>query len=78
MRVYPIQKMKNSLYWSESIHINVLQEKPELEKLHLYLDGAHEGGCKKPGETFTAVQRNISLLFRKQAYDGESIEHTTT
>ena len=47
-------KIKDSLYSSEPIHINLLQEKPEIQELQLNLDGAHEGDCNKPGETFTA------------------------
>ena len=42
------------LYSSESIHINLLQEEPEIQELRLNLDGAHEGDCNKPGEKFTA------------------------
>ena len=28
--------------------------KPKIQELQLNLDGAHEGDCRKPGETFTA------------------------
>ena len=45
---------QDSLYSSEPIHINLLQEKPEFQELQLSLDSAHEGDCNKPGETFTA------------------------
>ena len=48
------QKIPYTLQYSEPIHINLLQEKPEIQELQLNLDGAHEGDCNKPGETFTA------------------------
>ena len=36
-----------------------------MEKLQLHLHVAHEADCEKPGETFTAGERNISRLFYK-------------
>ena len=44
-------KIKNSLYSSESININLLQEEPEMQELKLQIGGKQEGCCKKPGET---------------------------
>ena len=48
-----------------------------MEELQHHLHGAHKGDWTKPGETFTAGQRNISLLFYKGACDRESIIHST-
>ena len=56
MHVYPIHfqwPSKDSLCSSKSIHINLLQEEPEMQELQLNIDGTHEGDCKKPKETFT-------------------------
>ena len=47
-------KIKNSLYSSESININLLQEESEMQELKLQIGGKHEGYCKKPGETSKA------------------------
>ena len=49
-----------------------------MEELQLHLHVAHEADCEKPGETFTAGQRNISRLFYKRACDRESTIHLTT
>ena len=56
----------------------MLQEEPEMQELKLQLDDTHKDDCKNPRETFTAGQRNILLLFYKQACDRESIIHSTT
>ena len=37
---------KNSLYSSKSIHINLLEEEPEIQELRLQLDDTHKGDCK--------------------------------
>ena len=55
----------------------MLQEEPEMQELQFHLDGAYEGDCRKPGETFIVGQRNISLLFYKQVCDREIIIHST-
>ena len=34
-----------------------------MQKLQLNVDGAHEGDCKKPGEAFSAGQRNTCYCF---------------
>ena len=44
-------KIKDSIYSSESININMLQEEPEMQELRLQIDDKHEGDCKKPGKT---------------------------
>ena len=49
-----------------------------MQELQLHLHGAYKGNCKMPGETLTASQRYISLLFYKLAYDGKIIIHSTT
>ena len=47
-------KTKDSLYSSESININLLQEEPDMQELRLQIDGKHEADYKKPGETSKA------------------------
>ena len=56
----------------------MLQEEPKMQELKLQLNDTHEGDYKNPRETFTAGQRNILLLFYKQACDRKSIIHSTT
>ena len=34
-----------------------------MQEMQLILDGAHERDCNKPGETFTAGQRNTLYCF---------------
>ena len=49
-----------------------------MEEFQLNLNVAHEADCEKPGETFTAGQRNISRLYYKRVCDRESIIHSIT
>ena len=49
-----------------------------MQELRVQLDGTHEGDCKKPEETLTAGQGNITLLFCKRACGKESIILITT
>ena len=41
----------------------MLQEEPEMQELQLNIDGAHEGDCKKPAETFTKDYWNTQFCF---------------
>ena len=52
---------EDHLYSSETVHINLLQEKPEIQELQLNLDGAHEGDCNNPGEAFRETHAILFL-----------------
>ena len=52
--------------------MNLLQEKQEIQELQLNLDGAHEGDCNKPGETFTQqVRETHAMLFLTERVVGK-------
>ena len=67
-------KIKDALYSSEPIYINLLQEKLEIQELQLNLDGAHEGDCNKPGETqkhLRQIRETHAVLFLTERVVGK-------